>query len=267
MGTKDIITKDILRHLARDISKHILNLDIDDVELIDKEFTRVEKREADILYKSGNKIVHIEIQNNNHPKMHSRMLRYYSDLFFDYEDCEIMQYVIYIGKEKCTMKETIKKEHILYDYKLIDIKDISCQKFLRSDDPSAIALAVLCDFEGEDKQEVVNTIIRRLKTICMDELEFRSHLKMVEVLSTNRNLEKYIKKGEEEMLVIDLERLPSYEIGLEKGIEKGKLEGKLEGQKEEKQAIAKSMLLNNLDIDLIEEVTKLSKEEIESLSK
>jgi hypothetical protein len=47
MGQKDVISKEILKNIARDISKHIL---------------------------------HIEIQNDNHDQMHLRMHRYYSDI-------------------------------------------------------------------------------------------------------------------------------------------------------------------------------------------
>ncbi len=52
MGDKDIISKEILKNIAKDISKYILNIEIrQDMELIDKEFTRVEKRDADLIFK------------------------------------------------------------------------------------------------------------------------------------------------------------------------------------------------------------------------
>ena len=54
MGDKDIISKEILKNIAKDISKYILNIEIrQDMELIDKEFTRVEKRDADLIFKNG----------------------------------------------------------------------------------------------------------------------------------------------------------------------------------------------------------------------
>lgn len=44
MGQKDIVSKEILTNIARDISKHILHIEIkDDMELISQEFTRVER--------------------------------------------------------------------------------------------------------------------------------------------------------------------------------------------------------------------------------
>jgi hypothetical protein len=45
------------------------------MELIRNESTRVESRESDLLYKNGDEIIHIEIQNDNHKQMHLRMFR------------------------------------------------------------------------------------------------------------------------------------------------------------------------------------------------
>jgi len=223
MGDKDIITKEILKNIARELSRHLLNIVIEeDIEMIDKEFTRVEKREADLLFRHKEQIIHIEIQNNNHKSMHKRMLRYYSDIYFDFDKYEILQYLIYIGKNNCNMISTIKRDRIDYGYDIIDMKKIPCERFLKSQDPSAIALSILCDFEDKEKQEVVNTILRRLKEFSQDDLEFRNHLKMVEILSTNRNLEDYVDKGEE-MLTVDIERMPSFNKGLQRGIEEATL--------------------------------------------
>ena len=220
MGQKDVISKEILKNIARDISKHILHIEIkDDMEIINQEFTRVESRESDLLYKNGNEVVHIEIQNNNHDQMHLRMHRYYSDILFLYEEYKISQYMLYIGKPKCNMKAKIKRDKIDYSYDIIDIRDIPCESFLYSDDPSALVLAMLCDFEGKDKQMVVNTILRRLRELN-DEQEYRNYLKMVNVYSTNRGLEKEVEKGVE-MLTVDIEKTPFYQIGINRGIEQG----------------------------------------------
>jgi len=227
MGHKDIVSKEILKNIARDISKHILHIDIkDDMEIIDKEFTRVESRDSDILYKNGDEVIHIEIQNNNHPQMHLRMHRYYSDILFLYEDYVVRQYMLYIGKDKCRMKSQIKRDKIDYSYDIIDIRDIPCESFLYSDDSSAIVLAMLCDFEGKDKQMVVNTILKRLRELN-DDVEYRNYLRMVNVYSGNRDLEKEVEKGIE-MLTVDIEKTPFYQIGMKRGIESGKKENSFE---------------------------------------
>ncbi len=90
MGQKDVVSKEILKRIARDIAIYILKIEIrEDMELIDKEFTRVEKRDADLIFKNGQDIVHIEIQNQNHPQMHLRMMRYLNDMLFEYEGLTI----------------------------------------------------------------------------------------------------------------------------------------------------------------------------------
>ena len=43
---KDITTKDTIKTITQDISKYILNLDVTDIEFVDKELQRVEKRLA-----------------------------------------------------------------------------------------------------------------------------------------------------------------------------------------------------------------------------
>lgn len=79
---------------------------------------------------------------------------------------------------------------------MITMRDLPCESFLYSDDPLALVLAMLCNFEGKDKQMVVNTILKRLKELN-DERSYRDYLKMVNVYSTNRGLEKEVEKGVE----------------------------------------------------------------------
>ncbi len=216
MGKKDVISKEILKNIARDISKYILHIDIkDDMEIINQEFTRVESRESDLLFKNGDEIVHIEIQNNNHKQMHLRMHRYYSDILFLYEEYKISQYMVYMGKEKCNMKSEIKRDRIDYSYDIINIRDIDCQELIQSNDPSAIALSILCDFKGQDKQTVINTILRKLRELN-DDHAFEKYLEMVTLYSTNRGLEENVKQGVE-MLTVDIEKIPFFQDGVKLG--------------------------------------------------
>ena len=267
MGDKDIVSKEILKNIARDVARYILHIEIDEnMELIDKEFTRIEKRDADLLFKNGDEIIHIEIQNNNHKEMHNRMLRYLSDILFEYEALTVKQYLLYIGKARCSMKNRIENFGLNFNYDIIDINDISCESFLQSDDPSAVVLSILCDFEGKDKQMVVNTIIKKLLKLSKDEQSFRSYLKMVEILSTNRNLEENVRKGEE-MLTVDIEKMPSFNIGFDRGIQKGLQKGIQEGTENGVKKVALGMLKLNLDMEIIQKSTGLSLEEIEKLKK
>ncbi len=225
VGDKDIVSKEIIKEIGRDISMHILGIDIQgEVTLVDKEWTRIEKRDSDIVFKNENRIIHIEIQNSHHSNMELRMLRYYSDILFEYKDCTVTQYLIYIGKEKCYMKNEIVRDEILYKYGIIDMKDVACEDLLYHDNPSAVALSILCDFKEKDKQMVVNTILKRLKELTNgDELEYKNYLKKVNILSDNRDLQNEVEKGAK-MLSVDVEKTPFYRMGMKDGIKEATFE-------------------------------------------
>lgn len=252
VGDKDIVSKEIIKEIGRDISMHILGIDIQgEVTLVDKEWTRVEKRDSDIVFKNENRIIHIEIQNSNHTKMELRMLRYYSDILFEYRDCTVEQYIIYIGKEKCYMRDEILRDKISYKYDIIDVKDIACEDLLYHDNPSAVALSILCDFEDKDKQIVVNTILKRIKELTDgDEIEYGNYIKKVSVLSTNRALKDEVEKGLD-MLTVNLEDTPVYQWEMKRAIKKANFEN----------AIAMIEKLN-LSIDVIVQTLNIKKEEL-----
>jgi len=268
MGQKDIVTKDIIKEIGRDIAIYMLGIKIDsEIELIDKEWTRIERRDSDIVFKYDKQIMHIEIQNNNHSKMELRMLRYFSDILFEYQDYEVSQFVIYIGKEKCYMKNSIERNQISYNYDIIDVRNISCEELLYNQNPSAVVLSILCDFEGKDKQIVVNTILKRIRELTKDnDTEYKNYLEKVTILSTNRELEENVKKGAE-MLAVDIENIPFYQdgkmVGIKEGIEKGIKEGIEKGMI----LVAKNMLKLNIDIDTIYKSTGLSIDKIEEIKR
>ena len=140
---------------------------------------------------------------------------------------------------------------------LFDMRDIDCEEFLYHKNPSAVALSILCDFAEKDKQMVVNTILKRIKELTVDDdIAYKNYLEKVTILSTNRDLEEHVKEGAN-MLAVDIEKIPFYQdgrsVGLKEGLEKAKIE------------IAKNLLKINMSIDLIAKTTGLTVEEIDNL--
>ena len=82
----------------------------------------------------------------------------------------------------------------------------------------------------------------------MDDVSFRSAAK-------RQGIREGMEEGKKEGI----------EQGKKEGIEQGKKEGIEQGKKEEKKKIAKKMLLQHIDIDVIQNVTGLEKEEIEKI--
>ncbi len=229
---KDITTKEIIEAITKDLAKYILDLKIEDIKFIDKELKRIEKREADIValckIDEVQKILHIEIQNNNQSIMPRRMLRYYNDIKTKFPKYEVLQYLIYIGKEKLKMQNEIKEKNLQFKFKIIDMHKIDCEKFIKMDTPDALVLSILCDFKGRDELNLLLYITKRLEELVNDSSELGKYMLMLETLSENRDLKEKLKEAEEMLREIKFEDLPSYEIGFERGIKKGKWKSKLE---------------------------------------
>ncbi len=141
----------------------------------------------------------------------------------------------------------------------IDMRDISCDSLLSSNDPSAVVLSILCDFEGRDKQIVVNTILRKLKELS-DDREYSNYLKMVNILSTNRNLVNEVKKGVN-MLSVDMKKTPFYQLGEERGEERGEKRGEKRGALQ----MAATMIEEfNLSVDTVAKKLDISLDELKN---
>ena len=263
---KDLISKDIIKELLKDIAKYFLNLEINNITFLDKELARIEKREADIVAKIDNKfILHIEIQNSNDNKMAKRMLRYYTDIL-EITDLPIKQYLIYIGKQKANFQTKIKKDKIIYEYDFIDIKSIDCEILLNQTSPEALVLAILCDFKNKNSKDVIKYIIDKLYEYSKeDSNKYRKYFMMLEVLSTNRDLKDEVK--EIEMLrTVTYQDLPSWEIGFEQGlksgVEEGIQKGIQKGKLEERKNAIKILYSMGINIDTIAQKFDITKEEV-----
>ena len=265
MGEKDIVSKRIVRHLAVDLATYLLKLDIDpdSLELLETESQRVEDRRADLVARVRPRgsdepfVLHIEIQNNNDRDMAWRMLRYLSDIRLAYRDTRVHQHLIYIGKERLAMPAGLDEADIRYGYGLLDMRQVDCADLIARDDPDALVLAVLCDFRDREPRAVVRHIFGRLRSLLGENPKrLREYLGMLEVLSENRDLRDYIKEAEVMLTQVDVEKLPSYELGMEKGMEKG--------AHLERRRLAKS-LLDLLPDHVVADKTGLPLEDIRGL--
>jgi len=231
---KDITSKEAILAITQDIAFYILKLNIKDIEFVDKELKRIEKREADIValckIDDVEQILHLEIQNSNDKLMPRRMLRYYTDIKSRFDKYEVKQFVIYIGKAKLTMHDYIRESSLDYKYSIVDMHNIDCEELIRLDTPDALVLSILCDFKGKDALDVLKYIVKRLAQLSKDdEHKLGKYMLMLETLSDNRELKDKLKEAEQMLREIRYENLPSYEIGLEKGIEDGIAQGMEQG--------------------------------------
>ena len=244
MGDKDIVSKEIIGKLAAHLAIYLLDLPIDPdfQEAMGTEHQRVEDRRADLVVKLRDRngkpfLLHIEIQNNNDDHMPARMMRYLTDVLLAYPGLPVRQYLIYIGAEKLNMRNGFDGPDFHYRYDLVDMRAVGCEYLIKKDTPEALVLSILCDFGDRDPQEVVDYIYTRLRELLGDNSKrLRECIDMLHILSVNRDLDSQIEEAEKMLTQIDMTRIPSYRIGMEKGrlegMEKGRLEGMEKGRTE-----------------------------------
>ncbi len=233
MADKDIVSKHLLKRIALDLAIYLFKLDVQEAELLETEFQRIEDRRADLLLhvKAPEEyLLHIEVQNNNQAHMPLRMLRYRLDIAQAYPKQRIYQYVIYIGAKKLRMSNTLEEVNLSYRYELLDMRSIDCQTFLQQDNPDALVLAILCDFKEQDPHQVVRHIVQRLAFLLGDNAQvFREYWSMLEILSSNRDLQTLLREETEMLSATKISDLASYQGGLLKGRVEGRVEGIQQG--------------------------------------
>lgn len=124
--------------------------------------------------------------------------------------------------------------------------------------PEAVVLAILGDFDAAEPPTVARRLVEKLCAPAgPNEKRQREYLAMLEILVDNRHLTFNLQETCA-MLQFNLERLPSYQMGLEKGMEKG-LE---QGAHRKALAIAETLLAMNLSPEQIAAITQLPLAEI-----
>jgi len=270
MGKKDIISKRILKILVRDFATYLFGLPVVAVTLLDTQTQRMEERRADLLAQvtlPGGEafLLHIEIQNDNQANMPGRMMRYLSDIVLDYPGQPVRQYLVYIGKDNLTMADGLDMPDFRYRYRMVDMHHVDCEDFLRQDSPDAWVLAILCDFKDRLPREIIHAILIRLsRHFGENPPRLREYVDMLDILASNRDFNIDIFE-ELKMLAIDVEKLATYRLGMEKGIEKGEQMGEQIGARKQALEIAKKMLEAELNPGQVASLTGLTPEEVEQL--
>ncbi len=246
----DKIIKENINKSALPIINHLFALNIDDNQLSEVSSLNQTtfERETDVLKKvtfnNNDKkdfLIQIEFQTKNEVDMNMRMLEYFGILYRKYK-LPIKQYVIYIGKDKMNMSNTIIEEDLNFKFEIIDIRSINYQEFIKSDIPEFVILGVLAQFGKDSPETASKNILERIDTITnTDErykntLEKEKYLQQIDIISQLRdNLQHTIIKTINNMaFTLNIKKDLRYKEGKLEGKVEGKLEGKVEGKLEGK---------------------------------
>ncbi|KJU84719.1 hypothetical protein MBAV_003087 [Candidatus Magnetobacterium bavaricum] len=171
----------------------------------------------------------------------------------------VIQYVFYIGNKPLKMANSIVEPNVKYQYELIDMRNIDCEKFLYSEKPQEMIISILCNLEAKGAKVYMKELLQRIKDFVSEETLRSKYIKQIEVMSLTRDLQDYILKEVGNMaLTYDIEKDIRFKQGverglaqgIEKGLAQGLAKGEKKGQKEGQKEGQKKGLLEGIELAL-----------------
>ena len=285
MGEYDKILKENIEQMLGVICKQLLHLDIQNMETVTEKFQTTVEREPDFLkkvvLKSGKKfILHLEFQRKDEKDMVYRMAEYKAIVQRKLK-LPVQQYLIFLGNKPPKMPTQLPIDQQITGFEIYQLNQLPVNHLLASDVPEELLLAVLADFPKADAEQVIRSIIAKLKLTAPDDAAFKKSLQQLVTLSRMRNLQQLTELSIKAMpITYEVEKDYLYKKGRQEGKEEGrqegklqgKLEGKLEGRLEGKRAsqlktAEKLLASTSLTPKQIANATDLSVADVEELKK
>jgi hypothetical protein len=127
------------------------------------ELPKVQNQRVDLLAElASGRLLHVELQSTNDPKMPLRMLDYGVGILRT-RGVFPLQLVIYVGNGPLRMANRLQTEGLTYEYSLIDIRNIDGEALLESPLISDNLMAVLTNLD--DSVSAIRRIMMRIATV------------------------------------------------------------------------------------------------------
>jgi hypothetical protein len=221
----DLVLKEIFSRAVGKIISIATGEKIEEkLEDINREVKLLKSLRPDMLFKAGDKIFHIEIQAQQDKTLPKRMLLYSVGIEEKFGK-EPVQIALFVGKGN-PPSSYFKSEFKFLKFKVVDLKKIDPDEFIKSDKPEEVVLGVLAG-KYREKPEIFSKVIRKISKIVKNKKEL---LKYMEDISFLGGLFDVEIKAEPMPIQIDIRKTLFYKWGEQKGFEKGKKEGLKEGE-------------------------------------
>jgi predicted transposase/invertase (TIGR01784 family) len=258
----DKVIKENLEAVFLPLAKKLLNIESDLMEEIPDDLQTTIERFPDLLKKvkhndsSKDFILHIEFQTADDTEMPARMLEYKAILYRKYK-LQVLQQVFFIGKGRSGMKNSINLPNIQFSYGLLSFQEISYRKFIDSESPEEVLMAILADFEDQQSESIIERILNKINNSNLGTLQKQKNVKHLSILSKLRNLQPIVD--------ILIEKIMALHINYQEDAyyKRGKKQGKIEGKIEIIKALLKKAVLSHLEIA---EVTGVSIEFVNKIA-
>ena len=200
------------------------------IKVISAEIRLVKTFRPDILVEADGEIIQVEIQAQQDKTLPHRMFRYYYAIVEKYKK-EPTQIVLFAGKGNPPPSE-YKTPKLSLKYKVLDMKKIDPDVFIKSEKPPEVILGILAG-KFKDKPKIIRKVKKRIAEIVKNEEKIIKYIDSISFLAGLFDIEIKVKPMP---IQVDIRKTFLYKWGEKegekRGFEKGKQEGKQEGLKE-----------------------------------
>jgi predicted transposase YdaD len=196
------------------------------VKVISAEIRLVKTFRPDILVEADGEVIQVEIQAQQDKTLPRRMFRYYYAIVEKYKR-EPTQIVLFVGKGNPPPSD-YKTPKLTLKYKVLDMKKIDPDVFIRSKKPGEVILGILAG-KFKDKPKIIKKVKKRIVEIVKNEEEIIKYIDSISFLAGLFDIEIKVKPMP---IQVDIRKTFLYKWGKEEGLKEGKQEGLKEGKQE-----------------------------------
>ena len=191
------------------------------ISAVPDDIQHTKERKPDVLKKitddkGSTYVLQIEFQVADEPEMVYRMAEYYIMLERKYK-LPVRQFVIFLGSSTPQMPVRLDRVNLTFSFPLIAFSTLDYQLFLRSSKPEEVLLSILASFDGDNADNALRQIVRRIEETSGGDFSLRKHINQLRVLAQLRNLGVKLKSAMDSIAqFISPEKDAFYLIGQER---------------------------------------------------
>ncbi len=196
------------------------------VKVISAEIRLVKTFRPDILVEADGEIIQVEIQAQQDKNLPKRMFRYYYAIVEKYKK-EPTQIVLFVGKGNPPPSE-YKTPKLTLKYKVLDMKKIDPDVFIRSRKPAEVILGILAG-KFKDKPQIIRKVQKRIAEILKNEEKIIKYIDSISFLAGLFDIKISVRPMP---IQVDIRKTFLYKWGKEEGLKEGEQRGIIKGKEE-----------------------------------
>jgi predicted transposase YdaD len=193
------------------------------LEDITAEIEFVKSLRPDMVLRAGDKIFHIEIQAQPDKTLPERMLLYSLTIKEKFGQKPV-QIILFVGKGN-PPPSSFKDEFTIHRFKVVDMKKINPDEFIKSKKPEEVIVGVLAG-KFKEKPKTIEKVKERIVEIVKNKEKIIKYIDSISFLAGLFDIEIKVKPMPIE---VDIRKTFLYKWGKEEGLKEGRQEGLKEG--------------------------------------